>query len=143
MLLPVVFADKAKNHRDESVVSYVRSVQQQLQMTFEREIYPYTKIVEKHSLRGEIMFAYQGGMAVEVEGATAIPLSLDTAKFPVMVTTVPDNGEYKIIVEYDGRRYAAADMDMLAHAFATAALSMAQANKIKDVRRYSSDLWYR
>ena len=73
--LPVVFADKVKNHRDESVVSYVRSVQQQLQMTFEREIYPYTKFVEKHGLRGEIMFAYQGGMAIEVEGAAAIPLS--------------------------------------------------------------------
>ena len=132
--LPVVFADKVKNHRDESVVSYVRSVQQQLQMTFEREIYPYTKFVEKHGLRGEIMFAYQGGMAIEVEGAAAIPLSLDMVKFPVMVTTVPDKGEYKIIVEYDGRRYSASDMDILAHAFAAAASSMAQANKIKDVR---------
>lgn len=129
--LPAVYVSNTKT--SGTVVDYVKATYGQLKETYAREMVSYARLVEKYGLRGEIMFAYQGGISDEVEGATAIPLTLDTAKFPVMMTVTPDSGEYKIIVEYDGRSYSATDMSMLARAFGTAALSMTQVNKLKDV----------
>ena len=130
--LPAVYAGDGRV--SETAASYVKATYGQLQETYAREMVSYARLVEKYGLRGEVMFAYQGGISDEVEGATTLPLALDTAKFPVMVTVAPDGGEYKIVVEYDGMRYGAADMNMLARAVGTAALSMIQANTIKDVR---------
>lgn len=134
--LPVVVAGTGKNHRNESVVGYVRSVQKQLQMTFEREIYPYTQLVEKHRLHADIMLTWQGGMGHEDDGIKSIPLSLDTAKLPILITTYPDG--YVLMVEYDKTRYGRKDMETLLSCFANAATTMAEAERICDISFLSS-----
>lgn len=128
--LPAVYAG---GEDSETAAKYVEAAHRQLQEIYSREMIPYTRLVDKYKLHAEILFAFQGGISDEVEGAEEIPLSLDTVKFPIMVTIYPDNGFYSIRVEYDGMRYSEADMLLLARAVGTAALSMARADKLKDV----------
>ena len=139
--LPAVFAGgNAKTHGDESVVGYVQAVQKQLQMTCEREIYPYTKIVERHRLRADIMMTWQGGMTEDGIGegedssaAQSIPLKLNGAKLPILITTYPEEGSYVLMLEYDRTRYSVKDMDTLLSCVANAASSMAHAERIRDI----------
>ncbi|MBQ7479540.1 MAG: amino acid adenylation domain-containing protein, partial [Selenomonadaceae bacterium] len=128
--LPVVL----QNPGDMTAKEYVEEIHRQLQETYKRELYPYTELVEKHGLRGEIMFVYQGGILEEREGVVSQLLAMDTARFPVLAMVTPEKDAYRIDLEYDGRRYGLADMTGLARAFGTAALSLARAKELRDVQ---------
>ena len=129
--VPVVYRKK-----DGAVRDYVFAVSEQLQNTYRRELYPYTKLVEETGLHGEILFVYQGGMyeGGEVEGAAAIELKLDTLKFPLTITAYPVDGCYQLRLEYDGKRYAAKDISMLAAAMKQVILDMASEETLANVR---------
>ena len=133
--LPVVFEWNNNGHGDESVAGYVQAMQKQLQMTFEREIYPYTRIVEKHRIHADIMVAWQGGVADKelVDAQKSIPLTLDTAKFPILLTMYPDKGNYVLMLEYDKTSYGQEDMQQLVSCVCKAAESMTSARKIGDI----------
>ena len=139
--LPVVFAGNAKNHGEESVAGYVQAVQEQLQMTFEREIYPYTKIVERHRLRADIMVTWQGGLEGEDDhdAAKEITLELDAAKLPILISTYPEKDKYVLMLEYDRTRYGQKDMEVLLSCIANAAVSMASAERIRDISFLSEE----
>ena len=125
--VPVVCRAQKRGAGSDSVRAYVRSVSEQLRDTYQRELYPYTKLVEETGLHGEILFVYQGGMyeGGEVEGADAIELKLDTLKFPLTVTAYPIDGYFQLRFEYDGERYAAKDIQILAHAMQQVVRDMA------------------
>ncbi len=114
----------------------VKGVYRQMQQTLEHELYPYTKIVEDHGIRAQIMFVFQGGVfeSGDAEGAEQLPLQLNTVKFALSVTAYPDDGDYVISMEYDGRRYGREDMHAFAKAMGNAALSLAKEKYLRDVK---------
>nr|MCR4761974.1 amino acid adenylation domain-containing protein [Lachnospiraceae bacterium] len=113
--VPVLVPTRENEQDGNDVKKYVQSVSGQLNDTYARELYPYTKLVEETGLHAEILFVYQGGMVEggEVPGAKAVELSLDTLKFPLTVTAYPVAGFYELRFEYDGERYAKKDMEIL------------------------------
>ena len=135
--LPVVV--KAKE-APAATVDYVRQMQSQLRETTGREMYPYTRIVSELGERAGIIFVYQGGM---FEGGTAdvpgqIALELDTPKFDIAVTVYPEQDQYRIHLEYDGRKYNQEDMQLFADALANAASSLAKKELMEDVSLLST-----
>ena len=138
--LPVVRQEAYDTDDGLTVRDYVRSVHRQLRESISRECYPYTKLVEKHGVRGEILFIYQGSLfeGGEVENARAIPLRLDEAKLPLYVTAYPAGDEYVVSIEYDGRRYSRADMERITHAMGNVIDSMAREIYLKDVSALSA-----
>jgi amino acid adenylation domain-containing protein/non-ribosomal peptide synthase protein (TIGR01720 family) len=141
--LPVVVHADAKTHNNESVKEFVKSVHNSLQQTYEYSLYPYTEIVERYGLRGEILFAYQGGLhdgskAVN-EDVEVLPINLDTGKLPIIITVSPYNGKYILNVEYDGLRYGKADIDTLLNVMIQVADTMISATKISDIKLVNSE----
>lgn len=139
--VPVVYRRKNAPAGNDSVRDYVFSVSEQLKETYKNELYPYTKLVEENGLRGEILFVYQGGMfeGGEVEGASILELKLDTLKFPITITAYPVDNFYEISFEYDGRRYARKDIELLASCLKQVILDMTYEERLCDVHLISSD----
>ncbi len=135
--LPVVMhgGDRQK-HLDQSVADYVKEVHSQLQETYALDFYPYTRIVERHGYRSGVMFIYQGGLfeGGAVESVEQVALPLDTIKFPVNMISYPDGDSYVLSLEYDDDSYSRNDMMSLVNAVANAAISMAAAERVGDIR---------
>ncbi|MBQ9304285.1 non-ribosomal peptide synthetase, partial [Butyrivibrio sp.] len=125
---------------ERSIRDYVNEFQDQLQQTYRREFYPYTKLVEESDLRGEILFVYQGGIreGSEMGGAEVIDFEFDAEKFPLQVTVYPQDDRYVFRLDYDGNRYSKEDMELLAGAIKEVALSMAAGETFKDIRMVST-----
>lgn len=116
-------------------VGYTKQMHEVLQQTYAQDFYPYTHLVERHGIRAEIMFIYQGGL-MEVtapEGAEIIPLDLDTVKFPLDVTAYPDGDNFAIHIEYDGMKYSKYDMQLFVNAIGNVAENLAKANLLSEV----------
>lgn len=108
---------------------YVIKIHRQMQESYARDFYPYTEFVEKHGLRAEMMLVYQGGLAEE----KGIELRLDEAKFPVSVEIAPDHDEYLMTVEYDGMKYSADDIEVLACMLKNIAHAFVSEKRVCDV----------
>ena len=93
----------------EKVVDFVKLVQENMFETMEHEIYPFTKMVEKHNCVPQITYAYQGGMleGFELEGQSVEieSLPLQKVKFPLTISVSPKNDGYEISLEYDDSLY--------------------------------------
>ena len=122
-------------------INFTRQMHDVLQQTYAQDFYPYTHLVERHDIRAEIMFIYQGGLmeGTAPKGAEIIPLDLDTVKFPLDVTAYPDGDSYAIRIEYDGMRYNKYDMKLFANAIGNVAENLAKAKFISDVSLLSPD----
>jgi hypothetical protein len=48
--------------KDTTASDFIKAVHGQLQQSYEKEFYPYTRLVERHRFRPEIMMIYQGGI---------------------------------------------------------------------------------
>lgn len=133
--LPVVREDYFDTDENLTVQDYVRAVHRQLSESISREFYPYTRLVERFGIRGEILFIYQGSLyeGGEVENARMIRLQLDETKLPLYVTAYPAGDEYVVSIEYDGRKYSKRDMDRITHAMGNVMDSMAGESYLKDV----------
>jgi amino acid adenylation domain-containing protein len=125
--------------RDIKTVDYVKAMHEQLRQSYSQDFYPYTRLVERHGIRAEMMFVYQGGLyeGGDIEGIEQTPLSLDTTKFPLTVTVYPENDNYAISIGYDGRRYGKKDMTILAQSIANMAASMANSQHLTDAKTVS------
>ena len=126
----------AKNGREgQTVVDYVRAMHEQLQKSYELDFYPYTRVVERHRHNAQVMFVYQGSLDddASIDGIEQIPLTLDTAKFPLDISVYPEDGCFTLLVEYDGTMYSRHDMEILAKAISCAAVNMASAEKMSDI----------
>ena len=124
--LPVV--SRAKK---QTVGEAVQEMHAQLLATIERDQYPFTQLVERHGIKPNILFAYQGGVVSEGSAAayTAedIPLQLDTAKTPLMLQVMPQGDTYELRFEYDSSLYAAQDIECLSRACVCLVQALAQA----------------
>ena len=134
--LPVSF----EVNSSQSVADFVKTAHKHLQDSYELEFYPYTHFVQRHDIRPEIMFSYQGGLfdSKLSDLFEPIQLPLDTAKFPIDVTTYPEGQYYHIVIEYDGRRYGKADMQTLAKSIGSVAMAMSSVTNVADVSLLSA-----
>ena len=128
---------------DMASEDYVKEIHRQLRDNYAREFYPYTEIVERHGLRGEIMFAYQGGLPDDEPMkrilSEARGLELDAAKFPLSLELFSGEADYVLAVEYDGRRYCRADMESFANMVKHTALGLVKEKYVKDIRLISAE----
>ena len=92
-----------------------------------RDFYPLTEMVERHGLRPEILYAFEGGIYDPIAAAFSpdtdvIVPALDTSKMPIEVTVWPDRqGVYTILLNYDSALYSQASMMALASALTSCA----------------------
>ncbi|MBR3292432.1 MAG: amino acid adenylation domain-containing protein [Bacteroidales bacterium] len=135
--LPVV---RPTTGEGATTAEFVKSVDAQLRQSYAHESYPYTRFVERHGVRAEVMFVYQGGVLEggEIEGAEQRMLDSDLAKFPITVTAYPRDDAYVIVVEYDGRRYGSKDMGLLAKAIGNMSLSLSSEKLLSEARTVSA-----
>ncbi|MGN1349932.1 MAG: amino acid adenylation domain-containing protein, partial [Anaerovoracaceae bacterium] len=133
--LPVVLSCSGKDHAKTPVSAYTAAMHQQLQDTIDQDLYPYTRLVERHQLRAEIMFVYQGGVMEggNSEALTEIPFMADQMKFPLEIMVYPTHKGYTAACGYDGTRYEASDIQMLANALCTCARTMLTAEAAGDI----------
>ena len=93
----------------------VEDVQRQFQQTQSYDFYPFTKMVERHHVRAEIMYEYQVGVEGNNEGNDTFEMMdvmLDTAKMPLMVSVNPSDqaGKYRLVARYNPSLYSKRDM---------------------------------
>ena len=137
--LPIVItSDMVK---DQTNAEYVREVHERLQKIYSMDYYPYTNIVERYQINAELMFLFQGGLDDNSlwKDIEQIPLSLDTAKFPLSIIVTPKNDSYLITMEYDGKRYHRQEILQGANVLRNAFLGMAQTATVGDVELISPE----
>ena len=137
--MPIVITSELVQGQPTS--DFVKEVHKQLQKSYSMDYYPYTKIVERHRVNAELMFIYQGeiGKTSSWEDLTQIPLSLDTAKFPISIIITPEGDSYRVTLEYDGKRYNSQGMRHMVKAFRNVLLNMAVAATLGDVELISPE----
>ena len=125
----------------QSTADYVKEVHKQLQKSYSMDYYPYTKIVARHRVNAELMFIYQDevGKNNSWENVAQIPLSLDTAKFPISIIITPEADSYRVTLEYDGKRYNSQGMRYMVKAFRNVLINMAVTATVRDVELISRD----
>ena len=137
--MPIVISTELV--QGQSTVEFVKKVHKQLQKSYSMDYYPYTKIVARHPVNAELMFIYQDevGKNFSWEGSAQIPLSSDTAKFPISVIITPEADSYHITLEYDGKRYNSQGMRQMVNAFRNVLLNMVVTATVSDVELISPD----
>ena len=124
-----------------STTAYVQETQRLLQESYKMDYYPLTAVVERHQIRPEIMFAYQGGLQ---EGRTfdqmeQMTLKLDKAKFPLSFVVNDEGDAYSFVLEYDGLRYNRQQMQQLLSAVCMAARHLAVVETVDQVELVSEE----
>ncbi len=121
----------------ESPLVFAERIQKQFLRSQDNDFYPFTSLVERKGVRPEIMFVYEGGIALDDKGSAlkmeSIGLSLDTAKVPLtLLVFEPSADEYEYVLEYDTSLYNRADMELLLRMMRTLSESAAQASSLRD-----------
>ena len=124
-----------------SAPAYVQEVQRQLQEAYEMDGYPLTRIVERHNIYAEVMFAYQGELQKgrSFDNMKQIIVEPDLPKFPVSIMITPDGDDYSFVIEYDGMRYDRQQMQRLLSAVSVVATQLTTAETIGEIELISSD----
>ncbi len=124
-----------------STADFVKEIHEQLQKSYSMDYYPYTQIVARHRVNAELMFLYQDevGKNNSWENVAQIPLSLDTAKFPISIIITPEADSYHVTLEYDGKRYNSQGMRYMVKAFRNVLINMAVTATVRDVELISRD----
>ena len=135
--IPVVTMDTGSMTTE----AYIRAMHKQLLESFSMEFYPYTRVVERHRLKAELMFVYQGGIEEGEEDHTEreIDLELDAVKLPVTVMAWPEGQSYVLSVEYDGNRYGMKEMERFAKAFGAVCEGFTRFEKVSEVSLVSGN----
>ena len=137
--MPIVITSELL--QGQATADFVKEVHKQLQKSYSMDYFPYTKIVERHRVNAELMFIYQGefGKNSSWENMTQIPLSLDTAKFPISIIITPEADSYHVTLEYDGMRYNSQGMLHMVKAFRNVLVNMAVTATVNDVELISPE----
>ena len=106
------------NDYSSDIISSVRAMHQQMLDTIAHDYYPFTKMVERHGLKAEILYNYfvdlQTSMSLGGDAVESVGLDWDTAKTPLSVTMLrDDDGNFVSSLEYDSQLYSEADMLIL------------------------------
>ena len=131
--LPVVSNLTPEEAYKKSMAEAVADMQKQFVETQGRSFYPFTEMVERHGIRPEIMYAYQG-KTDDIQIAKEEALQLDTVKMPLSVSIYPESeGRFTVSLEYDGQLYSQSDMHQLAKCIANFSIAAAQSENIASV----------
>ena len=102
----------------------VRSLNTQMQETIRNDFYPFTKLVERHDLKAEILYNYFVDLQTEVclgdhQSEEIYGLDWDMAKTPLSITMLraDDGVGYTARIEYDATLYCRKDMEVLGNSF--------------------------
>ena len=135
--LPIVITSEMV--KSQTNAEYVKEVHKRLQKFYSMDYYPYTHIVEKHRVNAGLMFLFQGGLNDNSlwNDIEQIPLSLDTPKFPLSIIVTPNNDNYLITLEYDGKRYCHQVMLQGIKALRNVFLNMALTATVREVELIS------
>ncbi|MEG1999268.1 MAG: condensation domain-containing protein, partial [Bacteroidales bacterium] len=111
--------------KPQKISEFMQQMQEQVFSTIEREIYPFTSMVEKYGIIPQISYVYEGGIdgRLTIGGEEVYPqaLGLDTVKFPLAVVVSPENnGSYRILIEYDRGIYSEKEIGRLAESYIAA-----------------------
>ena len=121
----------------------VRSLNTQMQETIRNDFYPFTKLVERHDLKAEILYNYFVDLQTEVclgdhQSEEIYGLDWDMAKTPLSITMLraDDGVGYTARIEYDATLYCRKDMEVLGNSFKAFAESSCTAagNEIANCR---------
>ena len=137
--LPIVITSKLV--QGLSTADFAKEIHEQLQKSYSMDYYLYTQIVARHRVNAELMFLYQDEVGKNDlwENSLRIPLSLDTAKFPISIIITPEVDSYRITLEYDGKRYNSQGMRYMVQAFRNVLLNMAVIATVCDVELISPE----
>lgn len=101
-----------------------RSLNDQMQETIRNDFYPFTKLVERHNLKAEILYNYFVDLQTDVclgdhHSEEIYGLDWDMAKTPLSITMLraDDGVGYIARIEYDATLYCRKDMETLGNAF--------------------------
>ncbi|MGN1350747.1 MAG: amino acid adenylation domain-containing protein, partial [Anaerovoracaceae bacterium] len=139
--VPVVLHRGGRDHGSIKTADYAAEVHAQLQESYAMDLYPYTRMVDRHKVRSEIMFLYQGGLSASARASHAAgrDLTSDTAKFPLEVTVYSSEDRYTVAISCDGYRFSEGDIRLLAEAMVHGAQHMVQADTLGEVCVLSHD----
>ena len=137
--MPIVITSELA--QGQSTADFVKGIHKQLQKSYSMDYYPYTQIVERHSVNAELMFIFQDevGKNDSWESLTQIPLSLDTVKFPISIIITPEVDSYRVTLEYDGKRYNSQGMLQMVKALSNIFLNMAVTATVSEVELISPE----
>lgn len=135
------FVNTCQEAGNLSTTAYVQETQQLLQESYKMDYYPLTAVVERHQIRPEIMFAYQGGLheGWAFDKMEQITLELDKAKFPLSFVVNDEEDAYSFVLEYDGLRYNRQQMKQLLSAVCMAASHLAVVDTVNQVELVSEE----
>lgn len=125
----------------ERVAGFVKSVQENMFETLANEIYPFTKMAEKHKIVPQVNYGYQGGVVdlanfrLDDQNVEIEILALNKVKFPLAVYVTPKNDNYEISIEYDDSLYTNAYIESFCSAIAECASQIAENSDVlcKDI----------
>ena len=116
--IPLVSVTQAKDN--QTFADAARAMHRQSIESVSSDFYPLTEVVERHGLRPQILYAYEGGLYDGVNlnedgqkssGVSDMPLTLDTQKLPIELTIFPNGKDgYTIGLSYDTALYNRQDM---------------------------------
>ena len=114
---------------------YLKAMQRLLAEDYSRDFFPYTHIVERMNIRASIMCVFQGGVLDDNadSGTTRMLLDLDMSRLPIVMTIFPEGGDYRMSIEYDGRRYGKADMEVMLRSVANVVQTLHRCATLHDV----------
>jgi non-ribosomal peptide synthetase component F len=108
----------------EQTSEIARSLNEQMQETIRNDFYPFTKLVERHDLKAEILYNYFVDLQTDVclgdhHSEEIYGLDWDMAKTPLSITMLraDDGVGYIARIEYDATLYCRQDMETLGNAF--------------------------
>lgn len=115
--MPTVVTDYSS-----SMLASAKSMHQQMMDTISNDFYPFTKMVERHGIKAEIIYNYFVDLQTSVSlGTDAIEggaLDWNMAKTPLMISMFKtDAGEFECSIEYDAQLYNESDILTLNEAF--------------------------
>lgn len=91
---------------NDTIISFVKSMQKQLMESMANDIYSFAEISKKFRLKSDIFFNYQGDNfnfdTIGGEYAESIPLDVNAVKAPISIEVFLENGVYRVAVTYCG-----------------------------------------
>ena len=135
---------------NQTFADAARAMHRQSIESVSRDFYPMTDVVERHGLKPQILYAYQGGLydgvnldadGKENSGVSDMPLTLDTQKLPIELTVFPDGTDgYTIGLSYDTALYSRQDMEVFVQALANYAVhATKEGARLSDIELTTED----
>ncbi|MDO5827002.1 MAG: amino acid adenylation domain-containing protein [Methanobrevibacter sp.] len=108
---------------EKSVKDLIEDVNENWLNTLNYEFYPYTKIANKYDLTPEFLYIYQGEIIedLNMNGKTyeRERIDYDSLRFKISFNVLEENGELKLINQYDNSLYSSHMIDLFNEAVKT------------------------